>query len=84
VSEVIPKRIDKCGSCDKWCPPGEFYCCGHCRAAADERSAERFVGGSLERHALDEEARPLRDRLRETVGGTRNPRENSQDGDGYA
>jgi hypothetical protein len=52
MSHVVPHRINKCANCgcDEWCPPGQFYCSGHCRAAADERSAERFVGGSLENH----------------------------------
>jgi hypothetical protein len=78
MSEVIPKRIDRC-ACGEWCPPGEFYCCGHCRAAADERSAQAHVGGSLERHQLDYEERGES----EEVGGTRQRFENSPRGDGY-
>jgi len=49
-----PRRINTCanreGGCKKWCPPGEFYCSGHCRAACDERDAQKHIGGSLERH----------------------------------
>jgi hypothetical protein len=61
-SVTIPKRIDKCanvaGGCQKWCLPGEFYCSGHCRAAADERDAEHFLGGSLERYDTGEHDPP--------------------------
>jgi hypothetical protein len=67
MSHIIPRRIVYCanreGGCTEPCPPGAFHCSGHCRAACDERSAARHIGGSLERHdaarANDPDGQPL-------------------------